>query len=135
MLCTRCLGDISGVAPSGDDDSEMREAFEDGTVIEPGIASLVLECAGGHLNLESGDVVGRGEKGQELFAGDQNSGKTISRRHAKVECENGRWFISDLNSSNGTYVNDARLNTDERRPLKSGDRVSFSTSSLEFIVK
>jgi sulfite reductase (NADPH) flavoprotein alpha-component len=45
---------------------------------------------------------------------------TISRQHARLELEDAHLVVSDLNSSNGTYVNDERI---QRKPLKSGDIV------------
>ncbi|MCH8990567.1 MAG: FHA domain-containing protein, partial [Acidobacteria bacterium] len=35
----------------------------------------------------------------------QLSDNGASRRHAELRFENGVWMLSDLNSSNGTYVN------------------------------
>src|SRR5438874_9525234 len=31
-------------------------------------------------------------------------GSYVSRKHAEIRCEDGRWFIKDLGSSNGTFV-------------------------------
>lgn len=41
----------------------------------------------------------------------------VSRRHVSASIENGEWWLSDLNSSNGVYVGDERL---PRIPLKEG---------------
>ncbi len=42
--------------------------------------------------------------------------QTISRRHAELTPDDGRWFIRDLNSSNGTFVNGVRVS--DRRELR-----------------
>ena len=34
---------------------------------------------------------------------------TLSRRHARVEKQNGRWVVADDGSSNGTFVNGQRV--------------------------
>ena len=37
----------------------------------------------------------------------------VSRRHAVVSFRNGRYYLKDLGSSNGTLVNDERVALDE----------------------
>jgi serine phosphatase RsbU (regulator of sigma subunit)/pSer/pThr/pTyr-binding forkhead associated (FHA) protein len=43
----------------------------------------------------------------------------VSRQHARVSCEGGAWFVEDLGSSNGTFLNGARVNG--RVPLTERD--------------
>jgi pSer/pThr/pTyr-binding forkhead associated (FHA) protein len=45
----------------------------------------------------------------------------------------GRWTITDSGSTNGTYVNDKRLEPGVAVELKIGDRVRIAT--LEFTVE
>jgi hypothetical protein len=55
----------------------------------------------------------------------------ISRRHAIVKSQAGRWMIEDLGSTNGTYVNGQRLN--QPRELYNNDIVDIGDSvSLVF---
>ncbi|MFN3165755.1 MAG: ATP-binding protein [Phycisphaeraceae bacterium] len=50
------------------------------------------------------------------------SDQTISRRHAELTPEgDGTWYIRDLQSANGTFVNGVRVT--DRRKLKLGDQV------------
>ena len=48
----------------------------------------------------------------------------LSRRHYRVSFHRGRTFIEDLNSTNGTFVNMARLRPYHGRQLKAGDIIS-----------
>jgi hypothetical protein len=41
---------------------------------------------------------------------------TVSRRHAELRVEDGRWLLRDLGSSNGTWVNGRRVVEAEVRP-------------------
>lgn len=52
---------------------------------------------------------------------------TTSSRHAKfyAGARPGRLMIEDLGSTNGTFVNDRRLETGERRALVHGDSIRF----------
>ena len=46
--------------------------------------------------------------------------RTISRQHARLELEDHHLVVSDLNSANGTFVNDERI---QQIALKSGDLI------------
>lgn len=48
----------------------------------------------------------------------------LSRRHARLFCEGGSAFVADLNSSNGTTVNRARIGP-APHALRDGDEIAF----------
>ncbi len=50
---------------------------------------------------------------------------SVSRQHAKVTQDGGEYYIEDLKSRNGTFVNDRQLADQERRRLIDGDRVKI----------
>ncbi len=58
--------------------------------------------------------------------------KTISRRHARILQTSAGFFIEDLNSVNGTYVNGKRIAA--RTPLKDLDRIHLYEIVLSFYV-
>ncbi|MDO4522695.1 MAG: DUF6382 domain-containing protein [Eubacteriales bacterium] len=51
---------------------------------------------------------------------------SISRMHARIVRENGEYYLCDMNSTNGTYLNGRRLGVNERAPLKLTDEISFA---------
>ena len=60
---------------------------------------------------------------------------SVSRKHAEVACHaDGRWFVRDNDSTNGTYVNGARVGRDEH-PVKARDVVQFGKVAMlaEFV--
>jgi hypothetical protein len=57
---------------------------------------------------------------------------TVSKMHAKIDCENSSYYIEDLNSTNGTFVNEEPLAYKERRMLKTNDIVSFADIRYRF---
>lgn len=60
------------------------------------------------------------------------SDTTVSRKHSEiVQNWTGEIAISDLNSTNGTFVNDNKINTNYR--LNDGDRITIGTNQLIFI--
>jgi hypothetical protein len=54
----------------------------------------------------------------------------VSRMHAKVHKEGEDYFLEDLNSTNGTYINEMRLEPYEKKQLTSGDRIKFFANTL-----
>lgn len=54
----------------------------------------------------------------------------ISRRHAAILQQQGRFFVEDLQSRNGTYLNDERVT--DRRPLSDGDQLLICDQTLRF---
>jgi hypothetical protein len=56
-------------------------------------------------------LIGRSGGCQLVLADD-----TVSRRHAELFVEEGRWLLRDLGSSNGTYLNGRRIVEAEVRP-------------------
>src|SRR5262249_26849696 len=57
--------------------------------------------------------------------------EVVSRRHAMVQfTENDGYYLIDLGSRNGTFLNDARVATPS--VLADGDRIRIGTCNLEF---
>jgi sigma-B regulation protein RsbU (phosphoserine phosphatase) len=54
----------------------------------------------------------------------------VSRRHAQVTREKESYFVEDLGSGNGTFLNGKRIN--ERTPLKANDRIKLGPILLRF---
>jgi sigma-B regulation protein RsbU (phosphoserine phosphatase) len=67
--------------------------------------------------------VGRDEDSDISF-----SDSMVSRRHASFQQRDGSLYIADLGSTNGTYVNDVRIQGE--RVLRDGDVVSLGGASL-----
>lgn len=54
----------------------------------------------------------------------------ISRQHATIRREGRLFWITDLGSANGSYVNDTALSS--ARVLRSGDRIQLGTTVFQF---
>ena len=93
---------------------------------------LVVERAPGHdpgmiYDLDGDIVLGRGDHA-EIRLDDPFA----SSRHARVYEQGNIVVIEDLDSTNGTYLNEELLKT--ARPLHPGDRVRIGDSEFEFEV-
>ena len=54
-------------------------------------------------------------------------GDNVSTAHASIRLAGVGLMITDLGSSNGTFVNEVRLDVGRERPLLPGDRVTLAT--------
>jgi class 3 adenylate cyclase len=76
---------------------------------------------GGEHRVAPGDVVGRDMEGG-IFA----DVETISRRHAEFLFKGGAWFLQDLGSANGTYLEGVKLPPRTPVPLRAGQTIHLS---------
>jgi pSer/pThr/pTyr-binding forkhead associated (FHA) protein len=67
-------------------------------------------------------TIGRSSSCQLVLSDD-----TVSRRHAELFLDGGRWILRDLGSSNGTWVNGRRVVEAE---VRTGDVVHFGGCRL-----
>jgi len=54
----------------------------------------------------------------------------VSSKHAKIWCEDGVFFVMDLGSTNGTFVNDRDV---DRERLEDGDTLTFGMTKAQFV--
>ncbi len=78
------------------------------------------------IDNEEGLTVGR-EDGNTIVVDLDN----VSRRHAMVSNKDGKYFVKDLGSTNGTYLNDAEIH--EEQPLRTGDLVKVGGAIFKFL--
>jgi two-component system cell cycle response regulator len=84
------------------------------------------ESLGRKYDLTDGTVtIGRDPENEIILDTD-----SVSRRHARIEPDEGGVIIVDLSSTNGTYVNDHLV---ARERLKSGDLVKIGDTIFKFL--
>ena len=55
--------------------------------------------------------------------------KLVSHIHACITRDNGEYYVEDMNSTNGTYVNGERLIMNSRRELNNHDEITLAAVS------
>lgn len=57
---------------------------------------------------------------------------TVSRKHARVTFREGRWWIEDRGSFNGTFLNGVRLQPGVPTPLRHTDSIGVGSETVVF---
>ena len=95
------------------------------------MAKLVITGADGarrEIELTTKDLrIGRAPE-NDLPLPDESKG--VSRMHAELRYENGRYVVIDLNSQNGTWLDGARV---QRADVASGSEIAIGPYRLSFI--
>ncbi len=76
---------------------------------------------------KTAQIIGKNPKVQH-----QLNRETISQFHARIDYEEGGYYIEDLNSTNGTGVNGVSLKYKEKLMLNTGDSVEFADVKYHF---
>lgn len=133
LMCRECLCFIGNITPTPkggvEEASTPRESARDsgdaredaaGTVKMSRFLALLDGSGEEVIVCESGAVLGRNGVGAEYL---QNM-LTVSRRHCQIDFGPEGWQVRDCGSTNGTWVNGARI--EGPTPLGSGDTLSLS---------
>jgi adenylate cyclase len=90
------------------------------------MAAFLREAESGiSHHLEEFNLIGRSQDATIRL--DDNG---ISRQHATIRREGRLYWITDLGSANGSFVNDVALSSS--RALRNGDRIQLGTLMLQF---
>jgi pSer/pThr/pTyr-binding forkhead associated (FHA) protein len=95
------------------------------------VPKLVL-CheSGWNLEIAEGDILGRSTGNH---AGRLGAFPVISGKHAQITRKDGAWYITDLGSTNKSYLGTAQLAPNVPSQLKNNDIVQLA--NIKFVVK
>ncbi len=107
---------------------EKKEAIVTGRLL-----GLEGTCAGRVVSIPAGRPlrIGR-EQGAGMLTLTSSS---VSRTHCELFIQNGRMIVRDLGSSNGTWLNGKRLESNRDASVKPGDRLEIGSKKERFEVQ
>lgn len=115
------------------------DAGETSVLTQDAGATTVLTANGGALTRKgSGEVIKISKPefviGRNRAAVDYcpTGNTSISGKHAKLVIQGSETYIVDLKSTNGTFVNDAKLTPNQQTLLKSGDKITLADEDFTF---
>lgn len=59
--------------------------------------------------------------------------KAVSNRHCSIICKNGVSYVVDHQSTNGTFLNGVRVQSEERVQIKAGDKLRLA--NCDFVIR
>jgi hypothetical protein len=135
-FCAKCGGAMVFKEPEAPITSPPPSAtpVSGATVIAPPpfVAPKLLLCHEGGWNLElaDGDILGRSTGNH---TGRLGAFPVISGKHAQITRKDGSWYITDLGSTNKSYLGPAALQPDVPAKLKNNDIVQLA--NIKFVVR
>lgn len=93
-------------------------------------AYLVRSSTVEKIRIDTQDfIIGKDQNKVNYCIGENPS---ISRCHARIRKKNGGYYLSDMRSTNFTYLNGRILMSDEEAELRDGDVLRFSNEEFSF---
>ena len=127
---TRLVRDATG--PESTMTFTPEEGELDSTTAPEGIQgpALVVRSGGGRAGETFGPQGAETTIGRSPDCGIFLDDVTVSRKHAVLSERNGQFFIEDLGSLNGTFLNRKRI---ESSPLSDGDELQIGKYRMTFL--
>ncbi|MBQ3264260.1 MAG: FHA domain-containing protein [Ruminococcus sp.] len=120
-------------APAANVSFPVEDGAGDTTVLGVGSQGFILLRKNGseRISINKAEFfIGKEQAKVDYCIKDNNS---ISRRHAKIKVRAGKCYISDLGSTNCTYINGTKLSPNQEVALIPGDEIKLSNEVFEFI--
>jgi len=125
LECENCGYDLSFIIPIDENSIEDSSAQ---TSNSASLNAIILSSIDGNVIIEISDGLIVGRDGEYSSAFEKSN--FVSRKHAIFNLEDNDVYISDA-STNGTFVNDRKLEKFEKVKLSVGDKVSFADVVFE----
>jgi pSer/pThr/pTyr-binding forkhead associated (FHA) protein len=77
--------------------------------------------------LKEGVTIGRDDRNDLTF-----TSPSVSRDHAALAFRDGRWYLEDRGSFNGTFLNGTRVQPGTPLPLRHADRIGIGAETVLF---
>ncbi len=154
LFCSECgvylpTGGPLGTAPISEQDLPAGRAHAWKTAGEqeraeesPAVLRMEVLSSGRQIELPSAEGVqlGRLDAAHGIFPDvdltpDRGLEGGVSRRHCKISYDEGKYFVEDLGSANGTFLNGERLTPYLPHILEDGDELQLGRVRLKMIVQ
>ena len=95
------------------------------------IARLISSSLENHMEIpitKDGFIIGKNASMVDA----QIVSPTLSRMHCRIDNEDGIYYVTDLNSTNGTYINGKKITSNSRCSVDDGDTITLA--NIDFVI-
>lgn len=130
--------DTQGLSDDTTNLSEADDPYIGGTVVlneeamrQP-VAYLIRLSTNEKITISKSPFrIGRMKESVDYWVTNNNA---VGRKHADVIIKEGRYYLFDLKSKNGTFIDDRRIPEETETEVFSGSRITFADEDYDFIV-
>lgn len=130
FIARSALKDLRRTAAPAPDSTGFHRVSDQGPPPSSEDAWLVAEEGGGLRAGERFDLFGGLSIGRSADADIRIEDRYASGLHARIYPRGGRYYLEDMNSTNGTLLNDSAVTGDAE--LVAGDRIRIGDTALRF---
>lgn len=131
-VCSYCGNEDINDIPTNEEIEKVEiKEVDQATLVQDKKKTYGLKDSSGLIiKLCDTSVIGRyGEVEPEYFS----RNPYVSGNHARIGCQGDRWFIEDLNSTNGTRINGKKCTAGIKYLLKPGFKITLANLELEWV--
>lgn len=121
------VDETSVLFPDGADETTFLGAQENNHAYLQGVGDGIMEQI---PITKSSFIIGRLREQVDYVS--QN--RAIGKVHAEIIQRDGKYLLKDLNSRNGTYINNARIDSNKEYEIANNDKITFANSEYTFVI-
>lgn len=116
---------VLGVVECG---TTVLSPYELGQVVYP---YIIRKNTGERINVNCAEFsIGQGNTVDYMVTGNT----AVSRKHANIITKGDKYYIVDLGSTNGTYIDDVKIIANQETEIVCGQKLRFANEEYEFMV-
>lgn len=126
---------------SGAGDTTVLVGSGETTILASGGVNVQVRQSASLIRIKTGERVsinkprfriGKERSYVDYFIGDNTA---ISRSHADIISRDGRYYLVDMNSTNGTFVDGMMISSGEEIAIDTGSRIRLANEEFEFEIR
>lgn len=126
-------GETSVLNAGAGETTVLNDGAGETTLLRGGISlgTLTRTRNGERITISDNFVIGKERSKVDYWISDNTS---VSRTHVRFTAKGGTTYITDLKTTNGTFLNGVMIQPGQEKPLKNGDHISLADEEFSYTV-